>query len=94
MDEIMFMQGDSMVCLEGDEKVINVCNTPVFYREGVWMEQDEDGEFYADWGLTWFYTDRTKPEDYLYFEQGCPESAIHNLLRAALTASEKAAAVA
>ena len=53
----------------------------VFVREGIWCEKNEDGEFEADWSLTWFYMNEDDPTDYLYYESDGVEVSAYNLLR-------------
>lgn len=79
-NELAIPIDDSLVILYDPENTITVINgTKLYYREGVWCEKDETGEFMPDWSLTWFYTDKHNPEDYYYYEQDPPETAIHNL---------------
>ena len=78
MTEICFEIDNSLVCLDDIEHETNIYGQHVYYREGVWCEK-YDGEFMPDWSLTWFYTDQNHPENYLYYEQDPPDTAIHNL---------------
>ena len=69
----------SRVVLQGPEKEIDIADVHLYYREGVYLQKYEDGELYADWGLTCFYEDNSRPEKYLYIEQDSPEISMHNL---------------
>ena len=79
-EEVEFYIDDSLVCLDEDEYIVNIDGRTIYYREGVWCER-YDGEMMPDWSLTWFYEDPDNPEDYFYYEQDPPETAIHNLKR-------------
>lgn len=81
LEDSVFQFEDNQVCLEGPEYSASINGITVYAREGSWMEQDEDGEFYPDFSLTWFYTDRGHPERYFYFEQDPYEAALYNLTR-------------
>lgn len=72
---------DSLVILEGEIGKTTICGIELYYREGLWCEKDDDGEFMPDWDLTWFYFDKDNPSDFVYFEQDPPETAIYNLSR-------------
>ena len=69
----------SHIVLYGPEHEITISNTHLYYREGEYYQVYEDGNLYADWSLTLFYEDRNCPEEYFYFEQDPPETAIYNL---------------
>lgn len=82
LNEIEFEVPDSdgsHVVLYGVEKEIELCGVHLYYREGEYYQIQEDGNLCADWCLTWFYENRNCPEEYFYFEQDPPETAIHNL---------------
>ena len=78
-DSTSFEIDDSIVCLEGEEVEVTVCGEKTYYREGTWCEKNDDGDFEPDWSLTWFYKDKDNPQDYFYYEQDPPETAIYNL---------------
>jgi len=78
-DPVSFTIGDSMVELYGPEMRTPVNGETVYFREGSWLEKDENGEYYADWNLTWFYKDKEHPENYLYFEQDSWPTALYNM---------------
>ena len=83
MEEVLFEVNGAQVVLEGPQAQITINGLgTVYVREGTWMEKGEDGEFYPDFSLTWFYKDEEHPEDYLYYEQDPPEVAVYNLTRA------------
>ena len=70
---------DSLVLLDESVEEIVLNGQTIYYREGELCEKDEDGDWYGYWALTWFYTDKDNPADYLYYEQDPPEIAIRNL---------------
>ncbi len=47
-------------------------------RTGVWCEQNDDGEWYGDWGIIIFHENDKSPAEYLYYEQGSISTALHN----------------
>jgi len=80
VDEIVFEMDGSLVSLDIEEYEASINGDTLYYREGVWCERDEEtGEWMPDWDLTWFYKDPENPEEYFYFEQDPPETALHNL---------------
>ena len=81
-DEVLIPIDNSLVVLEGAEGEVDIAGMHLYYREGAWYERGDDGEFYPDWGLTWFYKNPEHPEDYFYYEQDAPVVAIHNLISA------------
>ncbi len=94
MDELMLdIDENSAVILDGTEHSVTIHDQKVYYREGTWCERDDDGELMPDWGLTWFYTNKEHPENYLYYEQDPPETAIHNLTSILAPAREAAVEV-
>ena len=69
----------SHVVLMGPEKEVDIAGTHLYYREGEYLQIDDDGGTLPDWSLTCFYEDKEHPENYLYIEQDPPETAMHNL---------------
>lgn len=69
----------SHIVLYGPIEEVIIEGIHLYYREGDYYQIDDDGELYADWSLTLFYQDIDHPEEYFYFEQDPPETAIHNL---------------
>lgn len=79
-DEILIPMSDNcLVLLKPPETAITIEGRTVYYREGYWLDKDENDGFYADWALTWFYLDRNCPKKYLYYEQDSPNMAIRSL---------------
>ncbi len=76
---ISFEIDGGMVELFGQEETVIINGEVVYYREGAWYEKDHNGDYMADFSLTWFYTDKNDPQNYLYYESDTPEVSIRNL---------------
>ena len=81
--------GNSLVVLYGPQYRGSVNKTMLSYREGVWCEKTETGEWMPDWNLTWFWKTGDMPENYFYYEQDPPETALHNLMRTMAAGNRK-----
>ena len=76
-----FYIDNSYVELYGNTWKLTIKDEVIYIREGTWFEQDEKGEWYADWSLSWFYIDEDDPSNYLYYEQDGVEVAVYNFLK-------------
>ena len=92
IDNALEQEFEKQDVIQIDNSIV-VINTPiwhvtdrgVFFVEGVWCEFNEDtGEYEPDWSVTLVYDDSKDFDlnNYDYYEQGTPTTAIHNYLHA------------
>lgn len=79
-ETLIIPMGRDIIELDGDERAILIGTDKIYYQTGVYCNYNEGtDECEPDFALTYFYKNPAKIEDYLYFEQDDPATAIHNL---------------
>jgi len=86
--------GNFLIRNEQIGKDVIVLNAPfwrvkdkgIIFAEGVYCNcDDKTGDLNPDWAVTVIYkdvdTDKFNPQDFVYFEQDPPSTAIHNYFR-------------
>ena len=75
-----FPVDESFVTLYGPVVLVKGFEEDMYVAEGVWCEKDEDsGEYWPDWSLSWFWKAGERPEQHIYYEQDSIPVSLHNL---------------
>lgn len=80
-DKLVEQDDDHMIYVSADYVLVPSLGLRLY--DGVYFQRYEDGEFYADFGLTMICDADKEPEDeYLYFEQDGMVISLYNYLQA------------